>query len=43
MKTLLTSSLLILLSACSSVSDSGSSQMYGEIKTGIETSRTTVK
>ena len=35
--------LAALLCACASADRQGSSQVYGEIKTGIETSHTSVK
>ncbi len=43
MKTFFTIGLVLLLSACAGgLSGNGSSEMYGEIKTGVETSRTRI-
>ena len=43
MKAYFITGLVLLLSACAGgLSGSGSSEMYGEIKTGVETSRTRI-
>ncbi|WP_416189616.1 hypothetical protein ACM67B_10870 [Neisseria sp. CCUG17229] len=43
MKTFFTIGLVLLLSACAGgLSGNGSSEMYGEIKTGVETTHTRI-
>ncbi|WP_267897811.1 hypothetical protein [Neisseria chenwenguii] len=40
MKALYTAALALLLAACSATSGNGSSEIYGEVKTGVETVHT---
>ncbi|WP_170064906.1 hypothetical protein [Neisseria iguanae] len=43
MKTCFTAVLVLMLSACANgISGNSSSEMYGEIKSGVETSRTRI-